>query len=194
MRAASLFRHAICATLATFTLAGCVADGDPQTATQTSALTDSSVSVNWNPEIGCGPPKRESTVPCDGNLLWPAGQGITSMQVLLRKGPRGSAGETFLAFVVWNGQTVGRILRAPVSTRSGAHLRATIGNISTARTITFGDGSASSAGNISGGKPVPEPGPNVDDLLQFSPGYLDATRHAARAILEAEKQFLDFDE
>jgi hypothetical protein len=160
---------------------------DPQTSTEASALTEASESVAWEPDLGCGPAIRRASVPCDGQFLWPANQGITSAQVLLRKGPDGSDGPTYLAFVVWNHSTVGRIIRATAG-RKGTDLRVTISNITATRTSGFPDHNAGSTGNVSGGK-IPTPGPHIDDPLQFSPAYLAAARAAARAIHVATDTF-----
>jgi hypothetical protein len=190
MRATALFAGlGVC-----LALVGCVTENELQTSTTTSAISEANTSVNWDPEVGCGPVKNPDLVPCDGNFLWPADAGITSVQVLLRKGPQGTAGPTFLAFVVWNDSVVGRILRAPTAGRAGTHLRASINNIIAGRTTGAPDTSAGSSGNVSGGKSPPVPGPHIDDAIQFSPGYLTAAKNAARAIHLANAGFLDYAE
>ena len=173
-------------------LTSCVVNTDPQTSTEASALTEASESVAWEPELGCGPTIRRAAVACDGNFLWPANQGITSVQVLLRKGPNGSDGATYLAFVVWNRSIVGRIIRATVG-RKGTDLRAVISNITATRTLGLPDHDAGSTGNVSGGK-IPTPGPHIDDPLEFSPAYLAAARAAARAINAATDAFNNYAE
>ncbi len=173
-------------------LASCVVNTDPQTSTEASALTEAHQSVAWEPDLGCGPVTRPAVVSCDANFLWPPNQGITSAQVLLRKGPNGSDGPTFLAFVVWNRSTVGRIIRATVG-RKGNDLRAVLSDALATRTYGFPDNTAGSTGNASGGK-IPTPGPHIDDPLEFSTTYLAAARAAARAIHAANDAFNDYAE
>jgi hypothetical protein len=165
---------------------------EPATSTEVSALTDSFQSVAWDPEVGCGTSLKGGTVPCDGEFIWPANAGITSTIVLYRKGPDGSTGPTFLAFVVWNQSTVGHILRSTFG-RNGTHLRTTISNISAARTFGAPDNNQGSAGNSTVGNP-PSPGPHIDDPIQVSQRFLDAAKVAARNINAASLQFTAFSE
>jgi len=171
----------------------CAMSSDPEASTQTSALTDAAESVNWEPEAGCSSGLKLGVVPCDGELIWPADAGIRSVQVLYRKGPDGSNGATSLAFVVWDDTTVGRILRATAG-RNVAHLRATINNITAARTSGFPDHNQASAGNFGSGNPPNPPMPHIDEAIRFSQKYLDAAKTAAKTIHAASEQFTAYSE
>jgi hypothetical protein len=141
--------------------------------------------------VGCGTGEKPAAVPCDGNFIWPAEQGIKSAEILYRKGPDGSRGATMLAFVVWNEATVGRILRATAGTNA-SDLRLTISNITAARTAGIPDTGTASAGNASGGSAPPPPMPHVDEAIHFSQKYLDTAKLSARQINAAASQFLAF--
>jgi len=149
--------------------------------------------VNWDPAVGCQASPKAAIVPCDGAFLWPDDQGIKSAEVLYRKGPDGSEGATFLAFVVWNENTVGRIVRASVG-RNGAHLRTTINNITVSRTAGAPDNSTSSAGNLGGGTSPPQPHPHIDEAIHFSEKYLNAAKIAAKNIRNASDAFTAYSE
>src|SRR5262245_33451397 len=99
------------ATLALALFASCAVNDAPPTSSVASSVlgTDVLTSENWF--------ARDTHTIDD---LWPAGQGINSMQVLVRKGPCRNddanndcmgpyAVQTFMAVVVWNHNTVGHI-------------------------------------------------------------------------------------
>src|SRR5262245_59423051 len=110
-------------TLSLLVLASCAAS-DPQTSVADGNaiilpnLPAVSTTCQWIPGKNC------YGVPNDGNSIWPTGQGITSVQVLTRSGPNrlGGTQATFLAFVIWNSTTVGRIFRIDIGS-DGANWR-----------------------------------------------------------------------
>jgi hypothetical protein len=183
----------IAVSLICVVVSSCAVNTDPETSTGSSALTESSDSVNWDPAVGCSSGPKVVVVPCDGEFLWPAEQGIKSIQVLYRKGPDGSDGPTFLAFVIWDDNTVGRILRATAG-RNGTHLRTTVNNIIAARASSAPDHSSSSAGNLSGGTSPAPPHPHIDEAIHFSDKYLVTAKLAAKNLRVAGEQFTSYSE
>jgi hypothetical protein len=161
---------------------------------ETSTATDNAVvaqglvavdtSCQWVPGKNC------YGVPNDGNSIWPTGMGITSVQVLTRSGPDRLAGrqQTFLAFVIWNGTTVGRIFRVDIGD-DGANWRAVLGNVAATRTFNNLDFNTGSTGSASAG-PVNPPHPNVEGPITFDPGYLGVVARYAGAIDGASRNFL----
>jgi hypothetical protein len=128
--------------------------------------------------------------PNDGNNIWPSGLGITSVQVLTRSGPDRLAHTqpTFLAFVVWNRSTIGRIFRVDIGS-DGADWRAALSNITATRTFSNLDFSTGSTGTAAGG-PSPPPHPNVDGQITFDPTYLDTVKRYAGVMDSATAGFL----
>ena len=159
---------------------------EPSTSVTESALTGVNTSCMWIPGKNCyGQPN-------DGNNIWPADQGIRTMYVLYRYGPDRlrHTQQTFLAFVVWNSTTVGRIFRIDLASDEALNWRATLGNIQATRTNALPDTSTGSSGTVIGGPGNP-PHPNVDDPLIFQPEYLGATVRYAGVIENATSNFLD---
>jgi len=187
------------ASFAVVAFASCTVGPEAETETsndisvQVAGLAESSDSVNWQPEVGCQATPKSPVVPCDGELIWPSDQSIKSVQVLYRKGPDMAEGSTFLAFVVWNDTTVGRILLTTVG-RNGAHLRNTINNITAVRTSGAPDHSTGSAGSAIGGNPPQPPQPHIDVAIHFSQKYLTAAKTAAKAIHTAGEEFTAYSE
>ena len=177
-------------------VAGCAAndlDPSPQTGAQASELTlgavgaasASTTSITWVPGgKDCG------GTPCDGNNIWPLEGRITSLQILLRGGPDRAEHriQTFLAFVVWNRTTVGRIYRVDFGA-AGADFRAVSSNIIAGRTSSLPDTSAGSSGTGLG-SPAPAPHPNVEGPLEFTDTYLKSVAAVAGDIDDATRRFL----
>lgn len=179
------------ATLLVLVLASCTLGNDPETgsveehATITRVLPQVTTSCQWTARGTCYGQVN------DGNNIWPAGMGITSVQILLRAGPDrlDHKQQTFLAFVVWNATAVGRIFRIDLGTADEADWRVTLGNIVAGRTLNIFDSQVSSAGSTVGG-PGPIPHPNIDDILVFPSTYLDVVRRQATIINDATTTFL----
>jgi hypothetical protein len=118
----------------------------------------------------------------DDQDIWPTGQAIQSMQVIFKRGPVRSDGPSYLAFIVWNGNTVGKIFCVHVGAE-GADLRKLISDTTATRTINVSVATASTTGSGGAGPIVPTPHPNVDVELQFSPTYLSNIKMHAQALL-----------
>jgi hypothetical protein len=161
-------------------LAGCVTQ-QLETTTQSITLPEQTDSVFWNPKTNVG------------SDIWPAGQGITSTQIMIRKGPDGSTGATFIAFVIWNGNFVGNIFRVHVGA-DGADFHQAAANITSTRTFGFPDHSTSSGGNPTTGSGTPLPHPNVDGTIHYSPSDLTNVKTNAAVILNATNDFMNFTE
>jgi hypothetical protein len=178
------------ATLFVLVLASCAVSNDPDTSSveehaTTRVLPQVNTSCQWTARGTC------YGLPNDGNNIWPAGMGITSVQVLLRAGPDRleHKQQTFLAFVIWNSTAVGRIFRIDLGSSDAADWRANLDGIVAGRTFNIFDSQAGSAGSTVGG-PGPIPHPNIDDLLQFTSPYLDVVRRQATIINDATTTFL----
>ncbi|HEY0484319.1 MAG TPA: hypothetical protein VGD37_42660 [Kofleriaceae bacterium] len=170
--------------------ASCAAGSEPEIATADEAISlvpvlpQVSTSCQWVPGKNC------YGLPNDGNNIWPGGMGITSVQVLTRSGPDRleHTQATFLAFVVWNRTTMGRIFRIDIGP-DGADWRAALSNITATRTLNNLDFNTGSTGTAAGG-PVNPPHPNVDGQITFDPTYLDVVKRYAGVIDSASAQFL----
>lgn len=171
----------IIASLFALAITACVAPmAEPETTTEQSiTLPERSDSELWVPKLN------------SGNDIWPAGQGITSTQVMIKKGPASSAGPTFIAFVIWNGNFVGRIFRVHNGS-DGADFHQAAAGIGTVRTVNFPDNSNSSTGNVTGGSGTPLPHPNVDGTIHYLPSSLTNVKTSAMAILTATNNFVNF--
>jgi hypothetical protein len=165
-------------SLLIFALAGCVTQ-QLEISTQTISLPEANESVNWDPGKN------------DGNDIWPTGQGITTTQVMIKGAPDASDGPTFVAFVVWNGNFVGKIFRVHVGP-PGVNFRQVVANINATRTYGLPDNSASSTGNGSTGGVTPLPHPNVDGNILFPPAYLINVKTNAAIIQNATANFMNF--
>lgn len=119
--------------------------------------------------------------------IWPSGHGITSTQILFRRAADSSTGSTYVAFVVWNGNFVGRIYRVHAS--DGADFSSSVAQLTAMRASTGPDNSVSSTGNTTSGTPKPVPHPNVDGDITYSPGYLTNARTTAAALLNVTTPF-----
>jgi hypothetical protein len=179
------------ATLLVLVLASCAMGSEPDTATtQDNAtvirvLPQVDTSCQWVAGRSCyGQPN-------DGNNIWPAGMGITTLQVLVRGGPTRFDGKqpTFLAFVVWNSTAVGRIFRIDLGTDDEADWHARLDGIVAGRTISLFDSEAGSQGSTVG-SPTPPPHPNVIGPITFDSSYLDVVRRTAGVIDDATHAFL----
>lgn len=185
MRAAPLFLLA---------LASCAIAGDPETSVTESKATTATVaglpavntSCRWVPGGTC------YGVANDGNSIWPTGMGITSVQVLTRRGPTRLSGtqQTALAFVIWNSTTVGRIFRIDIGP-DGVNWREVLSNITASRTFGNPDFGTGSTGTASGG-PVnpPHPNVNIEGPITFDGGYLGAAIRYAGVIDDASTSFV----
>lgn len=124
--------------------------------------------------------------------LWPNDQGITSAQVLYRKAADSSSGPTFVAFVVWNANHVGRIFRVHVGADGGSFhdaVQAMIGQ----RVFGHDGNDSSSGGTTTSGSGKPTPHPNVDGPITYSVDYLNNVRNNAAVIHAAYVNFENFD-
>lgn len=174
------------AILASLLLAACVqaTDADPPTASSSDDAivlpADATTTAWWEPGK------------MDVDNLWPLGQGITSAQVLYKKASDSSTGATFVAFVVWNGNRVGRIFRVHVGSDGGNFhdaVQAMIG----ARTFGVPGTNSSTGGNTTIGHGTPQPHPNVDGPITFDPSYLNVVKTHANTIRTAITDFVTFD-
>ena len=179
-------------TLLALVLASCTMDAPPEVATSASeqhattrALPQVDTTCQWVRGGSC------YGLPNDGNNIWPAGIGITRLQVLLRGGPPrlGGKQQTFLAFVMWNSTTVGRIYRLDLGSADAASWRAALDNIVAGRTFNIFDSQAGSTGSTVG-TPTPPPHPNVDGEITFEQPYLDVLRRETSVIDDATAAIL----
>jgi hypothetical protein len=178
------------ATLFLLVLASCATPSDPGT----SVTEENAVIVRVLPAVNTTcqwvPGKTCYGLANDGNNIWPTGMGITSVQVLTRSGPTRLSGsqQTFLAFVIWNNTTVGRIFRVDIGS-DGANWRDVLSNVTATRTFNNLDFNTGSTGTASGG-PVNPPHPNVEGPITFESTYLGAVTGFAGAIDDAGRGFL----
>jgi hypothetical protein len=172
-------------TLASFAFlifAGCaVTDSTPATSTVQSGLTEKNYSEDWNQKL---------TI----DDLWPTGVGITSTQVLYRSGPdRADGTHTFIAFIVWNHNTVGH---AYVVNRGadGSDMHAQYENMVATRTGSAPDHNVGGNGGTSGGV-TPAPHPQVvGNPIIFSTTYLNLIKSTAASIDAADANFQAYTE
>lgn len=161
--------------------AACMGSDEPQTSTTTSALTERSSSEPWD---------TKNTV----DDIWP--DGANQCQVLYRKGPAYNGAASFLAFVVWNHNTVGHVYWIPVGPL-GTDFKSTFNTAFSQRTNTpnnpLGDHWGGGTGGGGVGTP-PAPHPQVNDPLVFSNAYLNAAKTAAAAIDNADANFNAYSE
>jgi hypothetical protein len=150
-----------------------------QSQPQSLSLPEATDSVTWIPGTH------------DGGDIWPTAQGIHSAQVLIRKGPDRSDGPTFIAFVVWNGNFVGKIFRVRAGA-DGANFRAVMSNVTAARTFGVSNFSWSSTGNGGGGDGNPPiPRPHIDGECHFNVEYLNRLKNRAAAIEDLTTDFMN---
>lgn len=176
------------ATLLVLVLASCASPTDPDT-TATGQAATTLPQVNTSCQWIAG--KTCYGQPNDASNIWPTGIGITSVQVLTRSGPTRLDGrqQTFLAFVVWNDQVVGRIFRLDVGSSDAVNWNNLSANTFAARTFGLPDTRAGAAGATSG-SPSPPPHPNVEGPITFESTYLDAVTTSAASVDAATKAFL----
>jgi hypothetical protein len=157
------------AALLLLVVSACVTQPEVETTDQAIASVDAKVSQTY--VMG----------KYDAEEVWPTGQGITSVQVIYKRGPERSLGPTYFAFVVWNGTTIGKIYCAYLGP-IGADLRRNLSDTTATRTVNAPSFTASSTGSGSGGPIIPTPHPNVDGEFAFSSTYLDNLKQTALAI------------
>lgn len=180
------------ATLLVLVLASCAMASEPETST----TEDNATVIRVLPQVNTSCQwVRGGTcygMPNDGNNIWPSGLGITHVQILLRGGPDrlDHKLQTYLAFVVWNRTTVGRIFRIDLNTPSDEYWHVTANDIVAGRTISIFDSSATSTGSPLA-NPNPPPHPNVNENIVFQPAGLDVARRTAGALDDATNTFLD---
>jgi hypothetical protein len=140
--------------------ASCAVTDTPRTSSVTSALlVDATRSEDWY--------AGKQTI----DDLWPSNQGITSMQILTRRGPDRTDGtKTFIAVVVWNHDTVGHIYWVSRGT-DGSDFSSLRDNTLATRCNSNPDHDGGSDGTPYAGTP-PVPHPNVSGYLSFT---VDAT-------------------
>jgi hypothetical protein len=194
MKAATLSLLALLALLAP---AACATATDPETSTTeahatTTATTTGSGTPGVNTSCRWVPGGTCYGMTNDGNNIWPTGVGITSVQVLIRRGPTRLSGsqQTFLAFVIWNKTTIGRIFRVDIGS-DGVNWRETLSNVTASRTFGNPDFSTGTTGTASGG-PVNPPTPhvNIENQITFDDDYLAAAAHYAGIIDDASRGFV----
>jgi hypothetical protein len=180
------------ATLLALVLASCAMGSEldtPATATVEDHATTRLPSVNtsclWFPDGTCYGQRN------DGNNIWPSDVGITRLQVLLRGGPDRleHRQQTYLAFVIWNGSTIGRIFQVDLNTESDVNFQDTLRDISARQTMSIFDSQTTMTGSTVG-TPSPPPHPNVLPPIVFEQPYLDVVRRQASIIDQATATFL----
>jgi len=179
------------ATLLALFLANCAMGTEPETAatqdnvTIIRGLPQVNTSCQWVADRACYGQAN------DGNNIWPAGFGITRLQVLVRGAPPRFDGgpTTFLAFVVWNSVAVGRIFRIDLGGPDEQDWHAKLDNIVAGRTFNIFDSQAGSTGSTVG-TPTPPPHPNVVGPITFEAPYLDVVRRTAGTLDDATNAFL----
>jgi hypothetical protein len=186
-------------------ISGCVAE--PQTESSSSDLSLTNLpGVNLFPTVG--PDASESQAWVAGRMgvdtLWPTGVGIVTMQALMRKGPdincavadtgASTCQHTFVAFVVWNHATVGKIFWIPEGP-TGADFKQNLDLTFAQRTNPYQFRWAGGTGGGGAGTP-PTPHPNVagDIVVSFSPTYLGVVKTAAGQIDGADIAFTQYAE
>ena len=178
-------------TLLVLVLASCAMGSEPETSTTEDkvtvirALPQVNTSCQWFAVRTC------YGMPNDGNNIWPANMGITHVQVLVRGGPDRLEHklQTYLAFVVWNRSSVGRIFRIDLGTADDADWHGTLDKIVTARLMNI-PGSTDSGTGSPLADPNPPPHPNVDENIVLQPVSLDLVRRTAGAIDDATNTFV----
>jgi hypothetical protein len=162
--------------LALALFASCAVNDAPPTSTATTALstnggasvgTDVNYSVDWSDKF-------------TSEDLWPTNAGITSTQVLIRKGQdRADGTHTFIAVVVWNHTTVGHIYWVNRGT-DGSNFHTLLDNTIGARCNNAPDHGGGGDGVPVGGTP-PIPRPNVS-YFTVDATFLQNAKDAALAL------------
>ncbi|MEO7729342.1 MAG: hypothetical protein ABIY55_00080 [Kofleriaceae bacterium] len=129
----------------------------------------------------------------DAEDVWPTNQGISSVQVIYKRGPVRSLGPTYFAFIIWNGNRVGKIYCAYLGS-SGADLRRNISDTTATRTVNVSTFTASSTGSGGGGHTIPTPHPNVDGEFVFPQTYLNNLKLTAQAIIDTTSDVMTYPE
>lgn len=169
--------------LACALFASCVMNDAPTTSTATSTLlgTDSNTSEDWHAG-------KETA-----DAFWPTGQGITSTQVLIRKGPcrndpngdctSQGAIQTFMAVVVWNHSTVGHIYWVNKGS-DGSDFHTLLDNTIGTRCNTNPDHNGGwDGGPYTGSPPVPHPNVTGGNwIFTLDSTFLQNAKDAAAAL------------
>lgn len=171
----------LAATLLLLAISACVTQPEVEVANQAIASGDATVSQTY--VMG----------KYDAEEVWPTGQGITSVQVIYKRGPQRSLGPTYFAFIVWNGTTIGKIFCAYLGP-AGSDLRRNISDTTATRTANVSTFTASSTGGGSGGRIIPTPHPNVDGEFVFSPSYLHNLKLTAQVIMDTTSDVMTYPE
>jgi hypothetical protein len=122
--------------------------------------------------------------------LWPLGHGITSAQIMFRQAADCSTGRTYVAFVVWNGNFLGRIYRIHIG--DSASFSAAVAQLTDGRASASPDYSVSSTGNSTSGGTKPPPHPNVDGQITYSGDDLTNVRSVATSLLNVTTPFRNY--
>lgn len=135
-------------------LASCAISTEPQTSSEESAvilLPPSKTTQSWS-------------LKSDYDAIWPTGQGIDTTYVLIKKGYPAQNGDpaTFLAFVVWDNNTLGHVYQVHYGTE-GQDFRETVAGALAVRTANNLDHSGGSTGSGEGGTVIPRPHPSGGD-------------------------------
>lgn len=147
-------------TLFALSIASCadpIGDGATEpTSTTTEAATscklvDATTSEFWSTSNGAAE-------------LWPAGCGITSTNVFIRKAVDLDGAPAFLASVVWNDSVVGHVYWIPVGSL-GLDFHETLAETRGARTNNQPTFSYGEGGGPDGGNPLSPGHPHVDGYL-----------------------------
>ncbi|MGE5183153.1 MAG: hypothetical protein ACM31C_13875 [Acidobacteriota bacterium] len=140
--------------------------------------------------------------------LWPSDQQIWAANVLIRKAPdippppsstNGVSAPAFLAVVVWNHATVGRIYWIPFGS-TGTDFHHTWDSTLALRTNNAPNNGGGSDGSPIAGSGSPTPHPNVDQYgnfinwyLRFLDGFVANAKTAAYQVDYGLNTFLSYD-
>lgn len=155
----------------------------PEVGTSDQAVANPDVSVSKTYVMG----------KYDAEEVWPTNQGITSVQVIYKRGPVRSLGPTYFAFIIWNGNHVGKIYSAYLGP-IGADLRRNISDTTATRTANVSAFQTSTTGSGGAGPVVPTPHPNLDGEFQFSQTYLNNLKQNAQALIDTTTDLLSYPE
>lgn len=172
--------------LSLFTACAAAPDGStPTSSTQQDVTSWNTVYVGTlgGPDANTTSSWDPSTM--DGTDIWPAGLSVTHTQILIRKGPAAANGDPqYLAFVVWNHDTIGHIYLIPTGSTIGSDFMHTWQVAFVNRDTTLENNNIFYHGGGSDGSPTsgtgtPTPHPNVTGAYIFGGYYLGSLKTAA---------------
>lgn len=178
--------------LACALLGGCVESLDDAAIVEDGLSTDTS-------EVTTAPVVYRSTdwtTRTSAEDIWPS--RVESIQVFLRRGEDSRATPTagvfqvnYLAFVVWNGNTMGKIFRVRFGADS-EDFNKKLQGIALARTTFNFNGSWSMAGSLTGGRRPPSP-PTPGGHLEFSASFVRRTVDLGNSAKNFSTQFVSME-